>query len=165
MRNPVCRKCNCPKPDGPAGAAAIAGAPGASMSYVAQATVGESSWSRQWSAGPVNGMFVGETELPAWLTGEDQDEVPKKKRKKASKGSSSSSSTSPDTKKKAKAKDGEAGQKAKATSAEAKKTDKVKKYPGLTKEEKKKKKAEDEEEKRRQMRERRKARTPIIELE
>ena len=87
-------------------------------------------------------MFVGETNLPKWLTGGGD---------KDTKGSDEVNSE-------AKKRQLEADEKV-AAKAEAKKRPKIKKkYSGLSKEEIAQKKAEEEEEKRRQMRERRKDR-------
>eukprot|EP00930_Biecheleria_cincta_P083557 TRINITY_DN7310_c0_g1_i6.p2 TRINITY_DN7310_c0_g1~~TRINITY_DN7310_c0_g1_i6.p2 ORF type:complete len:247 (-),score=46.22 TRINITY_DN7310_c0_g1_i6:166-906(-) len=145
-RNPFCGRCNCPKPESEAEAAALAkgaGIPGMPASQQVAADP-NSSWARQWNAGPANGMFVGETELPDWLTGVG---VPDEEKKDTSKKSDSSDSSSDRSTAKAKKKP-----KAKA------KRKVSKKYAGLTKDEIKKKKAEEEEKKRDEMRERRKGR-------
>eukprot|EP00434_Breviolum_minutum_P011963 symbB.v1.2.010547.t1/scaffold694.1/size172116/10 len=153
-RNPVCGRCNCPKPDtveeynllAMAAVGCLPGQHATARGYVpptAQLKADSSSpWARQWCAGPVNGMFVGETNLPKWLTGGGD---------KDTKGSDEVNSE-------AKKRQLEADEKV-AAKAEAKKRPKIKKkYSGLSKEEIAQKKAEEEEEKRRQMRERRKDR-------
>ncbi|CAL1156444.1 unnamed protein product [Cladocopium goreaui] len=157
-RNPVCGRCNCPKPEtveeynllAMAAVGCLPGQHGSAKGYVpptAQLKSDASSpWARQWCAGPVNGMFVGETNLPGWLTGANKED-----------GGSDSESNSQTKKRKLEAQ-GNAAAKA-APKGEAKKRPKIKKkYSGLSKEEIAKKKAEEEEEKRRQMRERRKDR-------
>eukprot|EP00931_Biecheleriopsis_adriatica_P082199 TRINITY_DN55618_c0_g1_i1.p2 TRINITY_DN55618_c0_g1~~TRINITY_DN55618_c0_g1_i1.p2 ORF type:complete len:265 (-),score=38.46 TRINITY_DN55618_c0_g1_i1:29-787(-) len=158
-RNPVCGRCNCPKPDGPTGAngalvpgAQVPGAAGFARGGPIVPVDTNSSWARQWNAGPVNGMFVGETELPAWLTGADLRPPEEENKTDKKKGSSDSSSSDSSGKKKT----GEAKAKPKAKKKLVKKGST--KYGGLSKEEKAKKKAEEEEEKRKQMRERRKGR-------
>lgn len=156
-RNPVCGRCNCPKPESIEeynllAAAAVGAIPGVKASvkgYVPPTaelkTDATSPWARQWAAGPAGGMFVGETNLPAWLRGSPPEDK---------KNSSSSSGSGQAAKKQ---KTGEKTGEAKA--APKKKVVKIKKkYSGLSKEEVVKKKAEEEEEKRQQMRERRKGR-------
>mmetsp|Transcript_48975 Transcript_48975/g.91806 ORF Transcript_48975/g.91806 Transcript_48975/m.91806 type:complete len:250 (+) Transcript_48975:39-788(+) len=153
-RNPVCGRCNCPKPESIEeykllAAAAVGQLPGHNPSvkgYVPPTaelkTDATSPWARQWGAGPVGGMFVNETNLPAWLTGADRPhEEPK----------SSSGSSSGKAKKRQKTGEAKAAPKKKVVKIK-------KKYSGLSKEEVVKKKAEEEEEKRKQMRERRKGR-------
>ncbi|CAE7019344.1 VAR3 [Symbiodinium sp. CCMP2456] len=75
-RNPVCGRCNCPKPESIEeynllAAAAVGAIPGVKASvkgYVPPTaelkTDATSPWARQWAAGPAGGMFVGETNLP-----------------------------------------------------------------------------------------------------
>eukprot|EP00439_Symbiodinium_sp_Y106_P009710 s3759_g1.t1 len=152
-RNPVCGRCNCPKPESIEeynllAAAAVGAIPGVKASvkgYVPPTaelkTDATSPWARQWAAGPAGGMFVGETNLPAWLRGSPPEE----------KKNSSSSSGSGQAKKKQKTGEAKAAPKKKVVKIK-------KKYSGLSKEEVVKKKAEEEEEKRQQMRERRKGR-------
>ncbi|CAE7716095.1 PDS1 [Symbiodinium microadriaticum] len=150
-------RCNCPKPESIEeynllAAAAVGAIPGVKASvkgYVPPTaelkTDATSPWARQWAAGPAGGMFVGETNLPAWLRGSPPEDK---------KNSSSSSGSGQAAKKQ---KTGEKTGEAKA--APKKKVVKIKKkYSGLSKEEVVKKKAEEEEEKRQQMRERRKGR-------
>lgn len=74
----TCRKCQNKKPEGtPAqqAAAIVAGnqmpgsaATGAIVGYVAPGSVATiSPWAKQWDSGPVNGMLVGERDIPDWL--------------------------------------------------------------------------------------------------
>lgn len=77
-----CRKCNSMRPIGTAqeqldnlkSANQMPGSAltGAVVGYVRPGSLKPvSNWARQWDSGPVNGMLVGETELPAWLRGVD----------------------------------------------------------------------------------------------
>eukprot|EP00913_Durusdinium_trenchii_P016895 g15883.t1 len=134
-RNPVCGRCNCPKPEtveeynllAQAAVGLLPGHRGSARGYVPPTVElkadSSSPWARQWTAGPVNGMFIGETNLPGWLTG-------------------------------AAATDRNDKDSSESESAKAKK----RKLEAQGKAEIAKKKAEEEEEKRRQMRERRKDR-------
>lgn len=152
---PFCRKCNTPKPDSPEQAAAYAAAAlqpvnvnaiGA-LGYIAPGTIKPvSSWAAQWSGGPPQGMFVGEKDLPAWLTGEDEEDA--------------SGSDAGQDRKRQRADESAPNAKARARPKREpeKKAPKVKRNDGLTKEERKKKKEEFEAKKREEMRERRKNR-------
>lgn len=161
---PFCRKCNTPKPDNAEQAAAIAAyaamptLPGAQgiVGYIAPSAVqtAVSSWANQWNSAPANGMFVGEKELPAWLTGAD---VPDKRNGRGSKSGSDSDSSSNSSKARRKKKQrselkGKEGSSANGTSGDKGKNPEPE---VLSKEERKKRKAEAEAEKRHQMRERR----------
>merc|ERR1712194_685844 len=108
----ACRKCASSRPAGTAqeqldnlkGANQMPGSAltGAVVGYVRPGSLKPvSDWARQWDSGPVNGMLVGETELPAWLRGVDMPEPTAKSlegkygepyRKKRRKGSDASDS-------------------------------------------------------------------------
>lgn len=83
----TCEKCNAPKPEGgktqQAAISLMQAMPqsaltGGVVGFVAPGSLQPvSSWSRQWDSGPANGMLVGETDLPAWMSQaqEDDDDI------------------------------------------------------------------------------------------
>lgn len=123
-----CPKCNTPRPEGGEAAqkalAALQAMPGSAatgaiVGYVAPGSVQPvSSWARQWTSGPENGMLVGETDLPDWLkgvssspprtygnaTGSDDGAEKKKSKKKSKKTDAGGSDADLDAKKKKKKK-------------------------------------------------------------
>lgn len=86
----TCAKCNTKKPFGGALHEEItnmqqqfgSAATGSVVGYVAPGTINSvSGWAKQWESGPVNGMLVGERELPAWMLQRETVPPPKKRSK------------------------------------------------------------------------------------